>query len=128
MGKNTPTALRTGELMLGFQAFLFEEKMKLASSNLKSFSYNEEDELLDVWFRSGGVYRYSNIPRDVVDEMKFAESRGRYFWQNIRTNPDYPYTKLKHWKPGFQHAFNTSKGSTAQRHLLKTPADAPWQG
>lgn len=100
--------------------------MRVASSNLQSFSYDEKWETLDVIFRSGGVYRYEDVPEDVMDEMKFAESRGRYFYLYIRSV--YPYTVLRHSRPGFRNAHNTGKTSTAQRHRLKTPQTAPWRG
>jgi lysyl-tRNA synthetase class 2 len=102
--------------------------MALASSNLKSFSYDPEWEELTIWFRSGGVYRYDNVPEDVVDEMKFAESRGRYFYRYIRNNPDYPFTILRHARKGYRHSFNVGKSSEAQRHRLKTFRTAPWNG
>jgi hypothetical protein len=105
---------------------LLEYRMAMASANLQSFEYDEEWETLTVWFRSGGVYRYEDVPEDVVDEMKFSESRGRYFYRYIRTS--YPYTVLQHSRPGFRHAGNVAKTSRPQRHLLKTPRTAPWQG
>lgn len=109
-----------------FQEFLREYKMRVASSNLQSFDYDDEWETLTVYFRSGGVYRYDGVPEDVVDEMKFAESRGIYFYTFIRS--EYPYTVLRHARPGFSHARNTAPSSTAQRHRLKVPARAPWKG
>lgn len=94
-------------------------QMAVASSNLQSFRYDETTNTLTVRFRSGGVYRYDDVPPDVVDEMRWADSRGRYFWRFIRMS--YSYTMLTAPRPGFTHAFNTSPKSVAQRHLLKTP-------
>lgn len=113
-------------MLKAFAEFLTEYKMAVASSNLQSFDYDEEWETLTVWFRSGGVYRYDNVPDDVVDEMKFSESRGRYFYLYIRST--YPYTILRHARKGFRNAHNTAQSSTAQRHRLKTPHTAPFRG
>ena len=121
-----PNSANKYHVLKSFQTFLTEYTMAVASSNLQSFSYDPEWETLDVWFRSGGVYRYDDVPEDVVDEMKFAESRGRYFYLYIRSV--YPYTVLRHARKGFTHAHNTAKSSTAQRHRLKTPQQAPWRG
>jgi hypothetical protein len=109
-----------------FQHFLTEYKMAVGSANLQSFDYDPEWEELTVTFRSGGVYRYDDVPEDVVDELKFAESRGRYFWRYIRQQ--YPFTILRHSRPGFVDAHNVAKTSTPQRHRLKTFASAPWKG
>jgi hypothetical protein len=109
-----------------YEWFLDEYKMRVASSNLQSFDYDDDWEELTVYFRSGGVYRYDNVPDDVVDEMKFAESRGRYFYRYIRNNPDYPFTVLRHARKGYRHAFNIAKTSEPSRHLLKTFRSAPW--
>ena len=112
--------------MLTFADFLLEYSMSVASSNLTSFEYDPEWETLTVWFRSGGVYRYEGVPEDVVDEMKFAESRGIYFYRYIRS--DYPFTVLRAARPGYSHSFNTAKSSVTQRHRLHDPAHAPWRG
>lgn len=116
--------------MMTFAEFLIELQMRLASSNIQSIRYSEKEERLDVTFRSGSVYRYENVPDDVVDELKFAESKGRYFHQHIRGNPEYPYLKLRGPRPGYKSsmAFNTAKTSVSQRHRLNTTAKAPWQG
>lgn len=105
--------------MLTFLAFLKEESMRLASSNLKSIRYNSKTEELIVYFRSGSIYSYDGVPRPVVQSLKFAESRGRYFWRYIRMS--YPYRKLRGPNPGFKNAYNIAKDSVPQRHLLNVP-------
>ncbi len=112
--------------MLSFRSYLIEYAAKVASANLQSFRYNEDTEELTVWFRSGGVYLYHDVPADVVEEMRFAESRGRYFWRYIRLS--YPYTQLRAARKGFSNAHNTEPSSQPQRHLLRVPAHAPFKG
>ena len=94
-------------------------QMAVASSNLQSFRYDEATNTLTVRFRSGGVYRYDDVPADVVDEMRWAESRGRYFHRYIRYG--YSYTQIEAPRPGFSNAHNTAKSSMHQRHKLKVP-------
>lgn len=102
-----------------FEQFAEDVQMAVASSNLQSFRYDETTNTLTVRFRSGGVYRYTDVPPDIVDEMRWADSRGRYFWTYIRTS--YPYTMLTPPRPGFSHAKNTAASSVPQRHRLNTP-------
>jgi hypothetical protein len=104
---------------LKFLDFLVEDSMRLASSNLKSIRYNAKTEELLVYFRSGSIYSYDGVPRSIVQSLKFAESRGRYFWRYIRMS--FPYTKVRGPNPGFKNAFNIAKDSVPQRHLLNVP-------
>lgn len=112
--------------MTTFWAFLVELEARVASANLQSFRYNEDTEELTVWFRSGGVYLYFDVPPDVVEEMRFAESRGRYFWRYIRMK--YQYVCLRPARKGFTNAHNTAPSSVHLRHLLKVKANAPFEG
>jgi hypothetical protein len=94
-------------------------RMAVASSNLQSFRYDETTNTLTIRFRSGGVYEYADVPPDIVDEMRWSESRGRYFWNYIRTR--YSYTMVSPPRPGFGHAKNTAASSVHQRTRLHTP-------
>jgi hypothetical protein len=61
------------------------------SSNLKMFSWWEE--FLDVQFRmNDAMYRYKDVPISIMLEMIQAESKGKYFTQNIKGK--YEYEKL----------------------------------
>lgn len=91
--------------------------MRLASSNLKSIRYNSTTEELIVFFRSGSMYAYTGVPRSVVQSLKFAESRGRYFWRFIRMS--YPYKKLRGVNPEYKgNSYNIAKDSKPQRDQL----------
>ena len=54
------------------------------SSNVKRFKYDAGKRELVIEFGSGGVYRYSEVPFEVFDGMKDAESKGRFFHRVIR--------------------------------------------
>lgn len=62
------------------------------SSNLLHVEYFEDKELLFVSFVNGSTYSYDNVPKHVVDELMSADSKGSYFYHNIRTS--YNYTKI----------------------------------
>lgn len=61
------------------------------SSNLKSASYNSENETLTIEFTSGAIYDYHKVPWAVFTKFRMAESQGKYFNANISKN--YKYEK-----------------------------------
>lgn len=64
-------------------------RAEVESSNLKSVGYNPLEQVLEIEFRSGGVYQYFQVPFDVYEELLKAESKGKYFWSNIRNKYEY---------------------------------------
>jgi uncharacterized protein YuzE len=48
------------------------------SSMISAFRYDEQAETLDVVFTSSGVYRYYEVPADVVEGLRQASSKGSY--------------------------------------------------
>lgn len=58
--------------------------LKLKSSNIHSISYNAEDQNLEVGFNSGKLYLYHNVPEELHQQFLAAESKGKFFKQNIR--------------------------------------------
>jgi len=65
------------------------ERVSVQSSNLESVGYDEETKILEIEFKGGSVYRYYNVPKDIYDELLEAESKGKYFWRNIRNEFNY---------------------------------------
>lgn len=47
-------------------------------------SVGHEDDVLEVRFRNGGVYRYFDVPEEVCAALMEAESKGRFFNRHIR--------------------------------------------
>ena len=66
--------------------------VEIESSNLKSASYNTEDETLKVTFKSGVVYEYYKVPWEKFTKLRMAESQGRFF--NLNIGRSYEYKKL----------------------------------
>jgi len=52
------------------------------SSNLESVGY--DDGVLEIAFRSGGIYQYHGVPYDVYTGLMQAASKGGYFHDFIK--------------------------------------------
>lgn len=53
------------------------------STNIKSVGYDEDNQLLEVEFHTGRIYRYSSVPPHVYRGLINAESHGKYFQVHI---------------------------------------------
>ena len=60
------------------------QRESVKSSNIRSFGYEEESQILEVEFISGAVYRYKNVPQKTWNEFKAASSKGGYFAKHIK--------------------------------------------
>ena len=69
------------------------ERFPVESSNLASVGYNPESAVLEIEFKSGGIYKYSGVPQFVYDGLMNTASKGKYFYQYIE-NSGYPYSKI----------------------------------
>lgn len=58
----------------------------MTSKAINSLDYRIENKIhiLDIEFKSGGIYRYFNVPTNIFTNLANAKSRGRYFRENIR--------------------------------------------
>jgi hypothetical protein len=63
------------------------------SSNLKSVGYDSENEILEIEFKSGGIYQYSKVPEVVYSKLMSSSSHGKYFHKMIRDK--YPTKKVR---------------------------------
>jgi len=59
------------------------------SSNIKAVGYDEDTLTLYVEFVNGGRYTYEGVPLELFDAFKEAESKGRFFFQNIKGKFNY---------------------------------------
>ena len=59
------------------------------STAIKRFKYFIDEKRLRIWFVSKGVYDYYNVPESVVLDFANAQSKGRYFYYNIRTSYEF---------------------------------------
>ena len=54
------------------------------SSRITQLDYNEEDQVLTITFRRGGVYEYHDVPEEVYEKLANAESVGVAFGTLVR--------------------------------------------
>lgn len=66
----------------------------VSSSNLASVGYDASTRTLQVAFRNGSLYEYSNVPQPIYDGLMRASSHGRYFDAHIK-NGGYAYRQLR---------------------------------
>lgn len=59
------------------------------SSDIKSLGYDPLRGILELEFITGKVFRYGAVSHEVFEELDQAESKGQYFWRNIRDT--YPF-------------------------------------
>lgn len=52
--------------------------------NNMDYQFNDGKPMLDIEFKSGGKYRYFDVPLSVFNGLANADSRGRFFQDNIR--------------------------------------------
>lgn len=60
------------------------KRKAVESSNLAAVGYNARAKILDVEFVSGPVYRYFDVTKATYKALLKAESKGDYFYSNIR--------------------------------------------
>ncbi len=65
--------------------------MKVQSSTISEINY--DGKLLTVSFNNGRVYTYEGVPINIYEAFTKAESKGKYFHENI--NYRYNYSRVK---------------------------------
>ena len=69
--------------------YVTETRTPVASTSVRSVGYDREDEVLELAFQSGGVYRYFDVSQETYEELLHARSQGGYFHENVRGQYDY---------------------------------------
>jgi hypothetical protein len=71
------------------------ERIEVESSQIKSVGHDVSEERLYIEFKSGSLYRYSNVTQQIFDSLMDSESKGKYFHRVIRAEPEkFPFEKL----------------------------------
>lgn len=68
------------------------ERNQVSSSNIRSFGYDTDNQILEIEFNSGAVYQYANVPNGEYEGLLNADSKGKYFHANIKNR--YSFVKL----------------------------------
>jgi hypothetical protein len=66
---------------------------KVDSTMLYAVGYDEEAQILEVVFRTGGIYRYFHISRELYEGLMSAESKGQYMHAHVIGY--YPYERIR---------------------------------
>jgi hypothetical protein len=56
------------------------------STSIRGIGYDEATHTLDVQFAGGGIYRYDGVEAALYEELKVAESPGRFLNERVRGN------------------------------------------
>lgn len=64
-------------------------RVRVSSTVLAAVGYDEDTRTLEIRFHSGALYRYRDVPPDVVLELLRSESLGHSFTTTIRDAYDY---------------------------------------
>lgn len=65
------------------------EKIPVESSNVEAIGYNQETQVLRIWYLNGGVYDYLNVPEIEFETLKQSPSVGSYLARNIKGSYSY---------------------------------------
>ena len=60
------------------------ERLPVYSSAIQSIGYDPEQQLLEIEFQRGAVYRYYDVPPEIHQALITAESIGRYYEAEVR--------------------------------------------
>ncbi|MFJ8614129.1 KTSC domain-containing protein [Streptomyces sp. NPDC093675] len=57
---------------------------QVRSSHVRSVGYCQQERVLEVIFRDGGVYRYVDVPADVYTALMAAPSKGGFLARFVK--------------------------------------------
>lgn len=60
------------------------ERENVNSEMMISLGYEDSTSTLEIEFKRGEVWQYYDVPESVFQEMKVAESKGRFWHLNIK--------------------------------------------
>lgn len=69
------------------------KRVPVRSSNIASAGYDQATEMLEIEFKSSGVYQYEGVPLKVFRGLLTQKSSGRFFRRRVLGR--YPYTKVE---------------------------------
>ena len=65
------------------------QALLMESTAIRKLKYNMDTQILRIWFVSHHVYDYYKVPESVVITLSQAQSKGHYFYYNIRTSYEF---------------------------------------
>ncbi len=70
------------------------KRVTVSSSSLRELGYDPDEQVLEVLFHNGSLYRYEQVPAEVVQALLEADSLGRYFNQVFKPQ-HYRYQRVE---------------------------------
>jgi hypothetical protein len=70
------------------------ERDRVTSSTIASIGYDQATQVLEIEFRGGGIYQYSNVPQSVYSGLMSASSHGGYLDRVIKKG-GYRYRRIR---------------------------------
>ena len=70
------------------------KRVAVNSSSLRELGYDVDTQVLEVQFHNGSLYRYEQVPAEVVQALLQADSLGRYFNQVFKPQ-HHPYRRIE---------------------------------
>lgn len=68
-------------------------RQKVSSSNINSIGFDSSTSILEVEFKHGSIYQYSNVPASIYNALMAASSHGKYL--NAHVKGVYGYKKIR---------------------------------
>ncbi len=68
------------------------DMIQVDSSNIAAIGYDNDSETLQIEFNNGTTYQYFDIPEQVFERLRDADSVGGYLAAQIKGN--YRYSKV----------------------------------
>jgi hypothetical protein len=68
------------------------QRESVTSSNVESIGYDEDSSTLEIEFKNGTTYQYFDVPENVYNELKNADSVGGYLASRIKGT--YRYSRV----------------------------------
>ena len=66
---------------------------EVESSSIKSVAYDKDEGKLWLRFKSDALYEYQGVDQQVAKDLVGAESKGKFFHENIKNK--FSYTKVE---------------------------------
>ncbi|MFB6125419.1 MAG: KTSC domain-containing protein [Halanaeroarchaeum sp.] len=63
------------------------------SSIIESVGYDPDEQVLEIEFKEGGIYRYSEVPESVYRGLLAVDSHGSYHAEHIKHS--YPFERVQ---------------------------------
>jgi hypothetical protein len=69
------------------------KKVWIDSDAAHYVSYSCAEKLLRIWYSTGKIYDYLEVPSQVYQDLMNSDSKGRYI--NFEIKPQFPYREVK---------------------------------